>query len=246
MTQQKNTALNKETKVFKPYSGERNPNILIMGAEGSGKTTSLAKLDPKNTRIIMTEKSTLVLPNSKQWYELGSVFNSRSYNKTMEYIINNHEDESIDYFVLDTFTGFWKSFLETIKDTTYQKWEVFAEGISKFFSIMQRIRQTVIVLAHSEPIPISPENPDYNIEVVIEGKKLKKLPISSYFEVVLYATKEYISEEDVEHVFYTNNCQHTPAKSPSGLLKRRMRNDLSKVLEALKNYSEVSIDQLKF
>ena len=136
----------------------------------------------------------------------------------MQTIIELSKDTNTKFIVIDSFTGMWRSALKMAqKDYSgFAVWDNFAKYVQDFLNLIMDIPQCVMVIAHSEKVSANDMDNDYNIEVVIEGKKIKKLPMASSFECCLYTSKEFGSDDSVKYCFYTNALRHTPAKKPRG------------------------------
>lgn len=214
------------------------PNVLVMGESGAGKTRSICGLDPKITKILLTEKSTLTFPNARAFYEAGSVFCETTFVGIMQTIIELAKDNGTKFIVLDSFTGMWRAALKMAqKDFSgFAVWDNFSKYVQDFLNLIMDIPQSVIVIAHSEKIVVNDADTNYSVEVFIEGKKIKKLPISSSFELCLYTNREFDTDDSVRYCFYTNAFRHTPAKSPEGMLDRVILNDLGVVAKAILEY----------
>lgn len=228
-----------QPKALKPESFQiKLPNVLIMGESGAGKTRSICGLNPTDTKILLTEKSTLTFPNARRFYEAGSVFCETTFVGIMQTIIELSKDTNTKFIVIDSFTGMWRSALKMAqKDYNgFAVWDNFAKYVQDFLNLIMDIPQCVMIIAHSEKVSANDMDNDYVIEVMIEGRKLKKLPISSNLEICLYATKEFESDDSVRYCFYTNALRHTPAKSPEGMLDRVIPNDLGLVAKAILEY----------
>lgn len=228
-----------QPKALKPESFQiKLPNVLIMGESGAGKTRSICGLNPTDTKILLTEKSTLTFPNARRFYEAGSVFCETTFVGIMQTIIELSKDTNTKFIVIDSFTGMWRSALRMAqKDYSgFAVWDNFAKYVQDFLNLIMDIPQCVMVISHSEKVATNDADSDYTIEVVIEGKKIKKLPMASSFECCIYASKEFDSDDSVKYCFYTNALRHTPAKSPEGMLDRVIPNDLGLVAKAILEY----------
>lgn len=223
---------------WKPYDGFCYPNVLVMGQSGAGKTMSICNLDPKNTIVILTEKSTLTFPNAKSFYDNKSVVTARDFAQLVKGIQYYSMQEHIDTIVIDSFTGVWRMALKLAENefSGFAKWDRFTKLIEGFFELIKDVRQIVVCIAHSEKVVANSVDEDYEVEVLIDGKKVKALPIASWFELTLFCKKEFKTDEDVDYVFYTNALRHTPAKSPKGMLDRIIPNDLNIVVNTIKEY----------
>lgn len=238
--QQTNNGNDVRAKFIEAHKGFKNPNVLLMGQSGSGKTRSISTLDPKRSLVIVTEKSTLTFPKAKSFYEANAIREIKNFKQIMACIYNESINPNIDVIVIDSFTGLWRSALKIAEAESqgFTKWDKFANYIQEFLDLIMDVRQVVIVIGHSEKMGANDMDSEYETEVVIDGKKLKKLPISSQFEITLMSKKDYETDDQVRYVFYTNALKHTPAKSPEGMLERIVPNDLGLVVERIKKYYE--------
>ena len=221
----------------KQGSNFKYPNVLLMGESGVGKTRSIVNMPTEHTRIIMTEKSTLTFPNVKKFYDDGCVYEAFDFGTFMNTFQALAKDEKCRYIVIDSFTGVWQSALKLAKMQYkgFEVWDKYALFMQDFLSYMMRIKQIVIVIAHAEKVQLNGSE-DWEWEVVIDGKKLKQLTIAGYFELTLFAKKEYDESDNVSYKFYTNALRYTPAKSPEGMLDRCIDNDLFSVVKKIVKY----------
>lgn len=220
------------------HKGFKNPNVLIMGNSGSGKTRSICNLPPENTKIILTEKSTLTFPNAKSFYNNNSVIDVDTFKDIKKALWKHSLEDKNKYFVVDSFTGLWQLAYKEAKVTNvgFAIWDEFAVQVQDILDFIGNIKQTVFVIAHSEKINAGDTDEEYETEVFIEGRKIKKMPIASRFELCLFAKKHYETEDIVKYNFYTNALRHTSAKSPEGMLPRVIDNDMKIVVEAIENF----------
>lgn len=238
LTQQNQTINELKEKFKEAHKGFKKPNVLLMGQSGAGKTRSICTLDPKKTLVIVTEKSTLTFPKAKAFYDAGAVKDIKNYRQMMVCIYHESLNPEIENIVIDSFTGLWRSALKIAQTECqgFAVWDKFGNYVQEFLDLIMEIRQCVIVIGHSEKVSANELDSEYETEVIIEGKKLKKIPISSQFEITLISKKDYETDDSVRYVFYTNALRHTPAKSPEGMFDRIMPNDLGQVVSKIDNY----------
>lgn len=238
LTQQNTQTNGLNAKFDDAHKGFKCPNVLLMGQSGSGKTRSICNLDPKKTLLIVTEKSTLTFPKAKSFYEAKAVRDLKIYKDIMRCIYHESIRPEIEVIVIDSFTGLWRSALKLAQSECngFAVWDKFSNYVQDFLDLIMSIKQVVVVIGHSEKISTNELDSEYETEIVIEGKKIKKIPISSQFEITLFSRKDYETDDNVRYVFYTNALRHTPAKSPEGMLDRVMDNDLQQVVERIKVY----------
>lgn len=209
--------------------------ICIMGESGSGKTTSLRNLDPKETFIIDCDKKGL---SWKGW--------KKQYNKdNKNYFINDNPEKVKDMLlaigqqkpefktiVIDTIGSLMVADeMRRMKEKGYDKWQDLAQCIWGIVDCAYTLRPdlTVVFIAHTQT-----ERDDSGFlftRIKTSGKKLDKICLESKFTTVLYAKCV-----DGNYIFETRSKNST-AKSPMGLFEdAEIPNDITEVIKALEAY----------
>lgn len=209
--------------------------ILIMGESGSGKTTSMRNLIPKETFYIDADKKGL---NWKGWKEQYNIKNKNymttSEPQTIKTLLNkiNTEQTQIKTVVVDTLNGIMiDEEFRRMKEKNYDKWQDLAYSIYDIISVANSLREdlAIILIMHSQTE--RDETGFYFTRAKTSGKKLDKIVIESKVSTVLLAKCI-----DGKYIFETKNNNST-VKAPLGAFETEMiENDIAKVLEALKDY----------
>lgn len=209
--------------------------IAIMGESGSGKTTSMRKLNPKETFYIDCDKKGLSWKNwRKQYNAENKNYFCSSDSKKIKNILNkiNEEQKQIKVVVIDTLNGIMiDDEFARMKEKNYDKWADLAFSIYDIVVTANTLRDdlTIIFTAHSQT-----ERDDtgfYFTRIKTSGKKLDKIVIESKLTTVLLAKCV-----DGKYIFETKNNNST-VKAPMGAFEEdTIENDIVKVLEALKDY----------
>lgn len=211
--------------------------IGIMGESGSGKTTSMRNLDPKTTFYIDCDKKGL---SWKGWRKQYS-FEQKNYTATdlietvrilLKKISENEDLQYIKTVVIDTLNGLMVADeVRRMKEKGYDKWQDLAQCVWTLLDGLYSYREdlTIIVVCHSQT---QKEDDGYTFtRIKTSGKKLDKLNVESKLTTVLYATSK-----DGKYIFKTHSDNST-AKTPLGAFEEdEIENDITKVLEALKDY----------
>lgn len=225
-------------------------NVLgIMGESGSGKTTSLRNLDPKQTFIIDSDKKGL---NWKGWKEQYST-EKKNYLRTDVYStivkmmdrINGYTDEEgkkhedfkhIKFLVIDTLNGMMVDeemrILATQGGDKRSAWSDLANHgwqiINKALDMREDL--TVIIVCHAETI--SDENGVIRTRIKTNGRKLEKLVLESKMNTVVWAVRQ-----DGKYKFLLS-ADNSTCKVPMGAFEgmTEIDNDIMKVIEALKDF----------
>lgn len=211
--------------------------IGIMGASGSGKTTSMRNLDPKTTFYIDCDKKGLSWKGWRNQYqfEKGNYMATdqvSTVNQILAKINTDEKQKHINVVVIDTLNGLMVADeVRRMKDKGFDKWQDLAQCVWELLDSLYTLRSnlTIIVICHSQ----TQKDEDGYIwtKIKTSGKKLDKLEIETKLNVVLYATNK-----DGKYLFETH-ANNSTTKTPLGAFEEdEIENDILKVLEALKDY----------
>lgn len=209
--------------------------ICIMGESGSGKTTSMRNLNPKETYYIDCDKKGL---SWKGWKEQYNKANKNYYctsdieNINLALAAINKDMPHIKYLIIDTINGIMlDDEMRRRKEQNYDKWADLAACIYELVSNVHLMRDdlTVIFTAHTQT-----ERDDYGYlftRIKTSGRKLDKIVLESKFTTVLYAKCV-----DGKYLFETQSRNST-AKSPMGAFETfEVDNDIIQVIKALEEF----------
>ena len=211
--------------------------IGIMGESGSGKTTAMRNLDPETTFYIDCDKKGL---SWKGWRDQYSV-EKKNYmvtdyvhvvQKVLTGISETEEAAHIKTVVIDTLNGLMVADeVRRMKEKGFDKWQDLAQCVWQLLDSLYSFRDdlTIIVLCHSQT---QKEDDGYTFtRIKTSGKKLDKLNVESKLTTVLYALCK-----DGKYIFKTH-AENSTAKTPLGAFEEdEIDNDITKVLDALKDY----------
>ena len=214
--------------------------IGCMGESGSGKTTAMRNLPPKETFYIDCDKKGL---NWKGWRKQYSVDNknyfatdSFSTCKTlMEKVDKGENFRHIKYLVIDTINGMMVAEEMRIlamqggdkrsawTDLASNGWDI----INKALTLREDL--TVIILCHSETI--SDDNGIVKTRIKTNGRKLEKLVLESKMTTVIWAVRQ-----DGKYKFILS-ADGSTCKVPLGAFQTdECENDIMIVIKALEDY----------
>jgi RecA/RadA recombinase len=211
--------------------------ICIAGESGTGKTTSMRKLDPKTTLYIDCDKKGL------SWKGWKSQFNGESKNYLVTDFpqvalqalrkVNEQKNMShIKVVVVDTINGLMVADeMRRSKEKGYDKWQDLAQSIYELidYSLTMRDDVTIVFVAHTQTD--HDENGYMFTRIKTSGRKLDKITLESKFSTVLLSKCV-----DGRYVFETQANLST-AKSPMGAFAdREIDNDITAVIEALQEF----------
>jgi hypothetical protein len=209
--------------------------ICVAGESGSGKTTSLRNLDPKETYIIDADRKGLSWKGWKTQYSKENKNYMQTSNiptifKVLEGI--NTKAPHVKTVVIDTInTIMVDDEVSRMKEKNFDKWQDIAQNIWTLVSEVHLLREdlTVIFTAHTQT-----ERDDNGFtftRIKTSGRKLDKIVLESKFTTVLIAKCS-----DGKYVFETQSRNST-AKSPMGAFDTfEIDNDMTKILKALEEF----------
>jgi len=211
--------------------------IGIMGESGSGKTTSMRNLDPKTTYYIDCDKKGLSWKGwRKQYNEDAKNYFATDQVQVVEKLLDKintlDSTKHIKTVIIDTLNGLMVADeVRRMKEKGYDKWQDLAQCVWNLLDKLYTLRDdlTIIIVCHSQT---QKEDDGYTFtRIKTSGKKLDKLNVESKLTTVLYATVK-----DGNYIFQTH-ANNSTTKTPLGAFESdEIDNDITKVLEALKDY----------
>lgn len=214
--------------------------IGVMGESGSGKTTAMRNLNPKETFYIDSDKKGL---NWKGWKEQYSVSNknyykSDSFSTVSEILDKIDKDEKlkhIKYVVIDTLNGMMVAeemrILAMSSGDKRSAWSDLAQNgwsiINK--ALAMRNDLTIIILCHSETI--SDDNGIIRTRIKTNGRKLEKLVLESKMTTVIWAVRQ-----DGKYKFILSADGSTCKMPMNAMDAEECENDIMLIINALKEY----------
>ena len=206
--------------------------IMILGASGSGKTTSLEKLDPKQTFYIDADGKGMSWkgwrkqynPTNKNYYRCDDPAYIYSLMQTID-----AKQLQVKYLIIDTLNGCMVADeMRRSKEKTYDKWMDLAQSVYNIVDYSNKMRDdlTVILIGHTQT------SDDGFTCMLTNGRKLNKICLESKMTTVLLSR----INENGEYVFETH-ARNSTAKTPRGAFDEdEIPNDITIVIDALKDF----------
>lgn len=194
--------------------------VLVIGASGSGKSTSLRNFNPGDVGILNVAGKPLPFRNKL------AVANNVRYEGIKQALMRASKKSYVidDSQYLMAFESF-----EHAKETGYGK---FTNMAINFYELVQtaiaKTPDDVIVyfLHHTEL------GDDGKVKAKTLGKMLdNQLTVEGLFSIVLLC-----QTEGSEHIFITNSDGSNPAKSPMDMFEMKIPNDLKYVDDTIRDY----------
>ena len=205
---------------------------MIIGTSGSGKTTSLEKLDPKQTFYIDADGKGLSWKGWRKQYnkENKNYFQCDDPNQIFSLMQQiDHKQTQIKYLVVDTLNAIMVGDeMRRIKEKGYDKWVDLSSCVYNIVDYSNKMRDdlTVILIGHTQT------SEDGFTCMLTNGRKLNKICLESKMTTVLLA---HVNDNG-EYVFDTK-AKHSTAKTPRGAFDvDEIPNDITLVIDALKDF----------
>lgn len=205
---------------------------MIIGTSGSGKTTSLEKLDPKQTFYIDADGKGLSWKGWRKQYnkENKNYFQCDAPEQIFSLMQTiDEKQKQIKFLVIDTLNGCMVADeMRRSKEKAYDKWVDLAQSVYNIVDYSNKMRDdlTVILIGHTQT------SDDGFTCMLTNGRKLNKICLESKMTTVLLSR----INENGEYVFETR-ARNSTAKTPRGAFDSdEIPNDITLVIDALKDF----------
>lgn len=222
---------------------------LVMGESGSGKSSGIRTLNPKETFIINTLGKALPFKGSGKMYTLwdkeknpnGNMVCTSYSAATIQWLnyINTKMPHIKNVILEDNTHQSSMEFIRRIKESTWDKWNDIAANMVTIADLCTKLREDlcVFILHH-----VTTEGDGILTDKVIKAQTLGQLvdkKLSSYeslFTTILLAQKSKTETGDIEYNFLTRSADST-AKTPMGMFENAsIPNDLGLVAQTMREY----------
>ena len=216
--------------------------IGIVGATGTGKSTSVKHLDPKETYIINVAKKELPFKGAEKLYNAEAknykeVDDANEITRLLRTIsdkaphIKNIIIEDSNYIM-----GF--NILARATEVGFTKFTIMAKDMVELFREARRLRDDlkIFYFTHPETIEDSGEIIGYKIKTA--GKLIdNQIVLEGLLTICLYTHVEESKDGTATYNFVTNRFKKYPAKSPDGMFTNiKMPNNLQTVVDTIDEY----------
>ena len=221
-------------------------SVLIIADSGTGKSTSIRNLDPKETFIINIANKPLPFKGWKGNYKniskenpkgnMTSTSSAAGIIKAMNHV--NEKMPQIKTLVIDDWQ-YMSSFeyFDRASEKGYDKFTQIAANLAQVAKMPKDMREdlTIFFLTHSE------ESTDVNGHRKVKAKTIGKmidntLTLEGLFSIVLFGKVKKM-EDSLEYGFETQNNGENTCKSPMGMFEESfIPNDLQFVKNCIIKY----------
>jgi hypothetical protein len=219
---------------------------IVLGKSGTGKSTSIKGLNPKETVIFNVLKKKLPFKGSSSLYntENKNLFLLEDYTQIISYINSISEKATyVKNLVIDDMIYVMrKEYFKRAKETGYNRFTELAQHFQQIIYTCENAREdlNIFFMLHSE---------DVISDKVIVGQKVSTIGsmIDSQYNpvevvpIVLYSAVNFDDKGNVQYGFYTHRTMQgqveIPAKSPDGMFEEDfIPNDLGEVVKKINEY----------
>lgn len=223
--------------------------ILVIAESGSGKSTAIENLDPKETFIINVANKPLPFRGWKSKYKVwtkedvsGNMANASSpagIHKVIQHIHEKRPD--IKNIVIDDFQYMSSfEFFDRVSEKGFEKFTEIGAAIARIARMPKDLREDlmVFILTHAEEGTDIEGRKKYKAKTI--GKMVdEKLTVEGLFSVVLFGKVKKNQDGTVRYVFETHNNGENTCKSPKDMfVDDEIPNDLQLVRQAILDYEK--------
>lgn len=216
--------------------------IGIVGATGTGKSTAIKHLDPKETYIINVAKKELPFKGSEKLYNAEKknykeVDDANEITRLLKTIsekaphIKNIIIEDSNYIM-----GF--NIVSKATEVGYTKFSLMAKDMVELLREARRLRDDIKVFYLSHPETVEDGGDIVGYKIKTAGKLIdNQIVLEGLLTVCLYTLVEENKDGSASYHFVTNRYKKFPAKSPDGMFDEiKIPNDLSYVCKKIDEY----------
>lgn len=216
--------------------------IGIVGSTGTGKSTSIKHLDPKETYIINTAKKELPFKGADKLYnaenknykEVDEITEITRLLKTI-----SEKAPHIKNIVIED-SNYMMSFrmAEKATEVGYTKFTILAKDMVELFREARKLRDDLKVFYFTHPEIIEDGGEIVGYRMKTSGKMLdNQINLEGLFTICLYTHVEEAKDGTASYNFVTNRFKKYPAKSPDGMFTEiQIPNNLQQVVNTINEY----------
>lgn len=220
--------------------------VMLLGKSGTGKSTSVKGLDPKETVVINVLGKRLPFKGSQGLYNAQSnnLFHRDDYQSIITLLgqIDKSAPHVKNVIIDDMIYVMRKEYFKRAKETGYGKYTELAQHFQQMVSTCEGLRGdlNVFFILHSEDIQSDKTTTGYKVSTVGNLVDNQYNPLE-VVPMVLYSSVIYDDKGQAKYGFYTHRFKEgtveIPAKTPDGMFEEDfIPNDLGLVVKAMNEY----------
>lgn len=219
---------------------------MLLGKSGTGKSTSVKTLDPKETIVINVLKKRLPFKGSNTLYnkENKNLFEVEEYTQVINLLSNIDKSAThVRNIIIDDMIYIMrKEYFKRAKETGYGKYTELAQHFQQIISTCEGMRDNINIffILHSEDVQSDKVNVGFKVSTIGSLIDNQYNPVE-VVPMVLYSSIKYDDKGNASYGFYTHRCMEgsveIPAKSPADMFEEDfIPNDLGLVVKAMNEY----------
>ena len=216
--------------------------IGVVGETGTGKSTAIKYLDPKETYIINVAKKELPFKGSGKLYNTDNK-NYKEIDDPVEVtrllkVISEKAPHIKNIVIEDSNYLMGFRMVEKATETGFTKFSIMAKDMVDMFRTARGLRDDLCVFYYSHPETIEDAGEIVGYKIKTAGKLIdNQVLLEGLLTVCLYTHVEEGKDGNVEYSFLTNRYRKKPAKSPDGMFDTtKVPNNLQLVKEKVIEY----------
>jgi hypothetical protein len=216
--------------------------IGIVGGTGTGKSTSIKHLDPKETYIINVARKELPFKGSSKQYNAEN----KNYKEVDEIVeitrllktISEKAEHVKNVIIEDSNYMMAFRMAEKATEVGFTKFSVLAKDMVDLFKEARKLRDDLKIFYFTHPETVEDSGEIVSYKMKTSGKALdNQIVLEGLFTICLYTHVEEKKEGTAEYYFITNRYKKYPAKSPDGMFEEvKMPNNLQLVVDKINEY----------
>ena len=216
--------------------------IGIIGATGTGKSTSIKHLDPKQTYIINVAKKELPFKGADKLYNTDSK-NYAELDDAIEItrrlmLISDKAPHIKNIIIEDSNYIMGFNIVSRATETGFTKFSIMARDIVELFRTARNLRDDLKVFYFSHPETIEDGGEVIGYKIKTAGKLIdNQIVLEGLLTVCLYTYVEENKDGVPSYHFLTNRFRKFPAESPDGMFDSlKIPNNLQEVADTIDEY----------
>lgn len=218
---------------------------MLLGKSGTGKSTSIKTLNPKETVVINVLGKRLPFKGSGSMYsqENKNLFRVEDYTQMVQLLQACNGQATIKNIILDDCIYVMrKEYFKRAKEAGYSKYTELAQHFQQIISTCEQLRDdiNVFMILHSEDVQSEKTTVGYKVSTIGQLLDSQYNPIE-VVPMVLYSAIKFDEKGNAKYGFYTHAAMEgtiqIPAKTPDEMFAEDfIPNDLGLVVKAMNEY----------
>jgi hypothetical protein len=216
--------------------------IGVVGFTGTGKSTSIKHLDPKETYIINVAKKELPFKGSEKMYNAENK-NYKELDDATEitrllHVISEKAPHIKNVILEDSNYIMGFTMVEKATEVGFTKFSVMARDMVNLFREARKLRDDLKVFYFSHPETIEEAGEVTGYKMKTAGKLIdNQIVLEGLMTVCLYTFVDENKDGTSNYHFVTNRYKKFPAKSPDGMFTDvKIPNNLQLVADTVDEY----------